>query len=178
VSGCADRVRPEESIANTSVVSGSMIHRTTRMVKKVSLLSTIELHSASNMAASIPRFLLPQRSSIWRSSTISSSTIAQSIRNASHNVAPKAKAAPKIPVLEKPAKFNPPSHGAKLRKDPLRYPGPRLSSEEVKAQQTKKYPNMMPAEGTFMHWFLTDRSIHVYITLVSYQLPVASPIIC
>jgi len=25
---------------------------------------------------------------------------------------------------------------------------------------------MMPPEGSFMHWFLTDRSLHLYITLV------------
>jgi len=29
----------------------------------------------------------------------------------------------------------------------------------------KKYPNMMPGEGTFMHWFLNNRSIHLYICL-------------
>jgi hypothetical protein len=68
-------------------------------------------------------------------------------------------------VLEKPTKFNPPSHGARLRKDPPRYPGPQLSAEQTAAQKTKKYPNMMPPEGTFLHWFMTNRSIHMYITL-------------
>jgi hypothetical protein len=70
-----------------------------------------------------------------------------------------------VPVLEKPARFNPPSHGARLRKDPPRYPGPALSQEQRSAQQTKKYPNMMPPPGSFMHWFLNDRTIHLYITL-------------
>jgi len=31
--------------------------------------------------------------------------------------------------------------------------------------ETKKYPNMMPPEGTFSHWLLHNRSIHVYIAL-------------
>lgn len=26
---------------------------------------------------------------------------------------------------------------------------------------------MMPPEGTVLHWFLTNRSIHVWITMVS-----------
>ncbi|CZT00697.1 uncharacterized protein RAG0_08636 [Rhynchosporium agropyri] len=68
-------------------------------------------------------------------------------------------------VLEKPAKFNPPSHGARLRKEAPRYPGPKLSEEEAARQRTKKYPNMMPPEGTFLHWFMHNRAIHLYITL-------------
>ncbi|MCJ1246280.1 hypothetical protein MMC30_003486 [Trapelia coarctata] len=69
-------------------------------------------------------------------------------------------------VLEKPAKFNPPSHPARLNRPPPRqYPGPPLSASEMEAQKTKQYPHMMPPEGSFMHWFLTNRSIHVYITL-------------
>ena len=95
------------------------------------------------------------------STTTSTSFLA--IRNASH----KAHKKPFKPlVLENPTKFNPPSHGAKLRKDPPRYPGPQLSTEQAEAQKKKKYPNMMPTEGTFMHWFVTNRSIHMYITLV------------
>lgn len=27
---------------------------------------------------------------------------------------------------------------------------------------------MMPNEGTFMHWFLTNRYIHVWISMVRY----------
>jgi hypothetical protein len=78
----------------------------------------------------------------------------------------KPTAAPKTPpVLEKPAKFNPPSHGSR-RPAPRAYPGPPLSAKEKATQRTKKYPNMMPAEGTFMRWFLTNRGLHVYITLV------------
>lgn len=31
--------------------------------------------------------------------------------------------------------------------------------------RTKKYPNMMSPEGSFMHWFLTNRYIHLWITM-------------
>jgi len=33
-------------------------------------------------------------------------------------------------------------------------------------QANKQYPRMMPPEGSFLHWFLTNRSIHLWITLV------------
>lgn len=71
-------------------------------------------------------------------------------------------------VLEKPAKFNPPSHGSKLRRPGgpkiVDY-GPQLSKDELAAQQKKKYPTMMPPEETFLHWFLTSRGIHAWISL-------------
>ncbi|OBT60538.1 hypothetical protein VE03_10056 [Pseudogymnoascus sp. 23342-1-I1] len=120
------------------------------------------------MSASIPRFLLPRGSATWRPS-LSSST-SRTIRAASTK-APKPKAAKpkapasKVPVLEKPTRFNPPSHGKTLPNRTVRYPGPALSASELAAQKTKKYPTMMPPEGTFMHWFLNNRSIHIYITL-------------
>jgi len=111
----------------------------------------------------IPRFLLPQRGSIWKTPS--------SIRNAS-NKSPKNKSSKPL-VLEKPAKFNPPSHGAKQAKGPPRYlySGPQLTAEELAAQKTKKYPNLMPAEGTFMHWFLHHKGIHLWITLVRLAPP-------
>lgn len=68
-------------------------------------------------------------------------------------------------ILEKPTRFNPPSHGKRLKNQTPRQYGPQLSKEQVTKQQTKKYPNMMPAPGTFMHWFLTSRGIHTFITL-------------
>ncbi|KAL1646821.1 hypothetical protein SLS58_002956 [Diplodia intermedia] len=71
-------------------------------------------------------------------------------------------------VLEKPDKFRPPSHAARLpsnRKKPQYTYGPRLTPEELAQQKRKKYPNMMPPEGTFMHYFLTNRMLHVYISL-------------
>ncbi|KAL9048720.1 MAG: hypothetical protein Q9162_007581 [Coniocarpon cinnabarinum] len=83
-----------------------------------------------------------------------------SIRNAS-NATPQTD---KSRILEKPSRFNPPSHGAR-RVKPRMYPGPKLTAEEEQTQSTRRYPNMMPPEGTFMHWFLTGRSLHVWITL-------------
>ncbi|ESZ95982.1 hypothetical protein SBOR_3674 [Sclerotinia borealis F-4128] len=110
---------------------------------------------------SIPRFLLPLRSPIW---SLSPKT---TIRNVSSKPPKKnaSKKSPKPLVLEKPSKFNPPSHPARLRKEAPRYPGPQLNAEEIARQSVKKYPNMMPAEGTFMHWFITNKSIHIWITL-------------
>jgi hypothetical protein len=72
-------------------------------------------------------------------------------------------------VLEKPAKFNPPSHGARLpKKDGMpKHYGGELSSAQVKAQARREYPGMKPAEGTWADWFLNYRMIHVFITLVS-----------
>ena len=71
-------------------------------------------------------------------------------------------------VLEKPEKFNPPSHPQRLNKRPAprNYPGPRLSESQVEEQKTKQYPNTLPPEGTWRYWFLTNRRIHVFITLV------------
>ncbi|KAF2145787.1 uncharacterized protein K452DRAFT_244126 [Aplosporella prunicola CBS 121167] len=69
-------------------------------------------------------------------------------------------------VLEKPDKFRPPSHPARLpRKTPRYQYGPQLTDAQRMAQRTKKYPHMMPPEGTFMHWFLTNRMLHAYISL-------------
>jgi len=71
-------------------------------------------------------------------------------------------------ILEKPAKFNPPSHGSR-RVRPRAYPGPRITEAEREAMKTKRYPNMMPPEGSFLWRFLTDRRLHMWITLVSGQ---------
>jgi hypothetical protein len=115
---------------------------------------------------SVPRFLLPRRNPLWRIQFNNPSTLSSSsVRHAS-NKASKASSSKPL-VLEKPTKFNPPSHGARLRKEPPKYPGPRLSDSELAAQKTKKYPNMMPPEGTFTHWFIHNKSIHMYISLVS-----------
>ncbi|KAL3422439.1 hypothetical protein PVAG01_06595 [Phlyctema vagabunda] len=117
-------------------------------------------------ATAIPRFLLPQRSAIWRMRLPTPASFVRHASNKSKKPAAKPAAKPAKPlVLEKPTKFTPPSHGARLRKEAPRYPGPQLSAEEKARQQTKKYPNMMPAEGTFMHWFIHNRSIHVFICM-------------
>ncbi|KAF2214651.1 hypothetical protein CERZMDRAFT_95043 [Cercospora zeae-maydis SCOH1-5] len=68
---------------------------------------------------------------------------------------------PKPRVLEKPDKFRPPSHPSRLRSKTRYTYGPDLTP----AQKTKRYPHMMPPEGTFMHWFLTNRIIHLWISL-------------
>ncbi|SPO03384.1 uncharacterized protein DNG_06067 [Cephalotrichum gorgonifer] len=83
--------------------------------------------------------------------------------------APPAKKSPaqqKPLILEKPAKFNPPSHGAKLpsRKRMPQHYGGALPKEELKAQETREYPTMMAPKGTWAHWFWTNRLIHVFIT--------------
>ncbi|KLU81677.1 hypothetical protein MAPG_00762 [Magnaporthiopsis poae ATCC 64411] len=130
----------------------------------------------------IPRFLLPQRGQIWRrvqarpaGASSGGMTVAPPIparvRFASSKP-PAAKAspapAPKKPlVLEKPARFNPPSHGARLpnkQHTPKHYGG-SLSPEALKAQSVKEYPGMMAPRGTWTHWFLHSKSIHLFITL-------------
>ena len=69
-------------------------------------------------------------------------------------------------VLENPKKFNPPSHGRRLKESMPRHYGPELTQEQRFGQETKQYPNMMPPQGSFMYWFLTSRSIHLWITMV------------
>jgi hypothetical protein len=86
-----------------------------------------------------------------------------SIRNASTAIPPKTI------VLEKPDKFRPPSHPQRLnRKLPRQYPGPPLSESERQAQKTRRYPHMFPNEGTPLHRFLTNKWIHMWISLVCF----------
>ncbi|KAL8738644.1 MAG: hypothetical protein Q9181_000590 [Wetmoreana brouardii] len=119
-------------------------------------------------SASVPRFLLPrgclvptQVRQFW-GATRNEQPKALQRRNASTTPDPS-----KPRVLEKPAKFYPPSHPQRLvkRTTPRQYPGPRLSEAQKEVQKTKKYPHMMPAEGTFMFWFLNSRMLHTCITL-------------
>lgn len=69
-------------------------------------------------------------------------------------------------VLEKPLKFNPPSHGSRLPRKgrTSQHYGGALSKEELKAQDFKDYPTMLAPKGTWAHWFWTSRMVHVYIT--------------
>ncbi|MCJ1389593.1 hypothetical protein MMC18_002450 [Xylographa bjoerkii] len=120
------------------------------------------------MSTRLPRFLLPRGEVLLRPSSItlgicrSQHPQHQSLCRYASNAFSSSK--PK--VLEKPAKFSPPSHPAQRNRPPPRqYPGPPLSEPEMDAQRTKQYPNMMPPEGSFMRWFLTNRSIHIWITL-------------
>ena len=113
-------------------------------------------------ASSIPRFLAP-RLFLDPSRAILRRLPTQT-RHASTNP-------PKPRVLEKPAKFNPPSHPQRLQRKIPRHYGPDLTAQERHVQQTKQYPAMMPPDGSWMRWFLTNRSIHMYITLVNFPRP-------
>ncbi|KAK2044358.1 hypothetical protein LZ31DRAFT_292601 [Colletotrichum somersetense] len=124
----------------------------------------------------LPRFLLPALSPMWRAAATSSGrpaaatlrrNAAWTIRYASSTSKPTGGAGQKGPlILEKPAKFNPPSHGSRLPKKnvPRHYGGP-LSGQEVRAQRTREYPGMMAPEGTWAHWFFNNRTIHLVISL-------------
>lgn len=110
------------------------------------------------------RQLIPRASLTLHSRQLQHRLIATTVRHASSTTPP-----PKPRLLEKPERFNPPSHPSRLRSK-QRYTGPPLSEHERKAQKTRKYPHMMPAEGTFMFWFLTNRPLHMWITLVRCRL--------
>ena len=79
-------------------------------------------------------------------------------------------------VLDKPEKFRPPSHPSRLnaRRIPRLYPGPPIPEAEKKAQATRKYPHTFPNKGTRMYWFLTNKYIHLWISLVWFPKPVFS----
>ncbi|KAK5062793.1 hypothetical protein LTR84_004868 [Exophiala bonariae] len=91
-------------------------------------------------------------------------------RNAANSTPPPpagASGASKPIVLEQPDKFRPPSHPQRLgrrRPQPAAYNQGTTHSEREQ-QRTRSYPHMFPNKGTFMHWFLTNRAIHMYITI-------------
>lgn len=124
----------------------------------------------SMASASIPRFLSPpgqvlialDRRCFQRKPAAQSHLL--QCRHASATTA-----SPKPRLLGKPTRYYPPSHSQRLAKHavPKQYPGPPLSDAQREEQKTKQYPNMMPAEGTFMFWFLHSRLLHMGITLVS-----------
>ncbi|KAI1418247.1 hypothetical protein F5Y13DRAFT_37812 [Hypoxylon sp. FL1857] len=68
-------------------------------------------------------------------------------------------------VLEKPERFNPPSHGARLPRSTPKHYGGVLSDAELQAQTVKSYPGLPPPENTWSHWFIHSRGIHLFITL-------------
>lgn len=73
-------------------------------------------------------------------------------------------------VIEKPARFNPPSHGARLprknRPQQLHYGG-ALSGEDVAAQRKRDYPGLPPPRNSWAHWFFNSKILHLGITMVS-----------
>ncbi|CAG9944160.1 hypothetical protein V2G26_015911 [Clonostachys chloroleuca] len=111
--------------------------------------------------AVIPRFLLPLQGPLWRGIRI---PVTQNVlvRFASSKSPNNGKPI----VLEKPLKFNPPSHGSRLRKNTLpKHYGHVLSAEEVAVQNRKSYPGMMAPEGTWAHWFWHSRILHFFISM-------------
>ena len=130
------------------------------------------------MATTIPRFLLPRNNVPLQLIRTSSSSSSHSMTRRASLICRYASTAPSKPiVLEKPERFNPPSHPARLnRKPPRQYSGPRLSETQKEEQKTKQYPNSFPPEGTWRYWFLTNRQIHIYIVLVRNVLPFSAPI--
>ncbi|KAK3320891.1 hypothetical protein B0T19DRAFT_252171 [Cercophora scortea] len=123
-------------------------------------------------ASTIPRFLLPQYGQMWQRipSAAPSHTIAKAVTRTTKSFARFASSTSPPPsgprVLEKPTRFNPPSHGARLpKKVTPRHYGGELSADEVQAQKRKDYPGLKPPPGTFGHWILSSRWIHATITM-------------
>lgn len=69
-------------------------------------------------------------------------------------------------VLEKPERFNPPSHGRRLARSTPRHYGGAPSEEEIQAQRARSYPGLPPPPNTWSHWFINSRGVHLFITLV------------
>ncbi|KAB8235548.1 hypothetical protein ETB97_006879 [Aspergillus alliaceus] len=126
----------------------------------------------------IPQFLLPRGipstrafQSLTRANAthhrITTLTLTPNRRCASDNS--------KARVLAQPDKFRPPSHPARrvvqtrngkiVGREPVNYPGPKLSEKEREEQKHRQYPNMFPPEGTVMYKFLTSRWIHIWIAM-------------
>ena len=128
------------------------------------------------MSAPIPRFLLPRGYMRPYAPYTPYAQLPKLVKlsQTAHRTPPicrNASASTSKPrVLEKPTRFNPPSHGKRLKKQTPRQYGPQLTGEQKTEQETKRYPRMMPPEGTFMHWFLTSQGIHTFIALVRGQL--------
>ncbi|KAK0674686.1 hypothetical protein QBC41DRAFT_309335 [Cercophora samala] len=119
--------------------------------------------------ATIPRFLLPQRGLIWRRLSPANTTSPVVLVRFSSTTQPKDG---KPIVLEKPERFVPPSHGSRLpgsRRSTLgdgpRHYGGDLSESELKAQAKKEYPMTPPPEGTWAHWFFSQKWLHITVTL-------------
>ncbi|KAF3000216.1 hypothetical protein E8E13_007143 [Curvularia kusanoi] len=125
---------------------------------------------------SIPRFLLP-RQPLLRPTRLPQfllpTTAARYVSNARQLSAEferrrAAAASTKQHVIPQPDKYRPPSHGRSIRRADSgvgKVYGPKPTEEDRKRMATKKYPNMMSPEGTFSHWFLNNRAIHIWITM-------------
>lgn len=126
--------------------------------------------------ASIPRFLLPRglptvylRLPEQVSKPSFDHAFISSIRSRRH--ASSSTSRSKAATLAKPSRYNPPSHPARSNavRPPRNYPGPPPSAAQEVEQKTKRYPNSFPAEGTKMFWFLTNKMVHMWLTLVRWD---------
>lgn len=125
---------------------------------------------------SIPKFLLPQSGRLWRRVAApnrlqSTGDLLVTVRRASSKTGPETTTGKEQQiVLEKPVRFNPPSHGARLpsgkhRPQQLHYGGD-LSAEQIAAQKRKDYPGLPPPKDSWASWFVNSRAVHVCITMV------------
>jgi hypothetical protein len=75
-------------------------------------------------------------------------------------------------TLAQPDRFRPPSHPARrpaARSRKRLYFGAETTPEQKAAFDSKQYPYSFPPPETFMHWFLTTRSVHIWISLVRHS---------
>jgi hypothetical protein len=121
----------------------------------------------------IPRFLLPRGPQLLRARPSTAQLLPlASFRHASATAGrPKTLAeqfGKKAPVIPQPDKYRPPSHGRRTPRSEttMKSYGPKITEDDKERMRTKKYPNMMSPEGTFSHWFLNNKVIHLWITMV------------
>lgn len=133
-------------------------------------------HTMASLHA-IPRFLLPRGPLLLRTRATPAVLLQlATLRHAS--TAPprpktlheqlKVRPGGQTPVIPQPDKYRPPSHGRRTPRSETQQKtyGPKISDADRERMATKKYPNMMSPEGTFSHWFLNNKSIHVWISFV------------
>ncbi|TLD25181.1 hypothetical protein PspLS_06028 [Pyricularia sp. CBS 133598] len=140
----------------------------------------------SSAVINMPRFLLPRGTGPLRRvphrgtglrSSLNSTAVSETpahVRFGSTTKPPTSakqqqQQPPRHTVLEKPEKFNPPSHGARLPKKgyapPSRTYGGDLSAEQIKVQNTKDYPGMPPPRGSLAHRIIHNRRLHAFISI-------------
>ncbi|KAI4643262.1 uncharacterized protein J4E78_009988 [Alternaria triticimaculans] len=127
---------------------------------------------------SIPRFLLPRGPLLLRPQARAFLPLPSPTSARHASITPKglseefrrrreAQQSKGAPVIPQPDKYRPPSHSKRAPNRNLenKIYGAPVSEEDKKRMATKKYPNMMSPEGTFSHWFLHNRAIHLWITM-------------